>query len=256
MKFARLFRSVCIAIGAVVTVLGAGAQAQTQGKVYIVTALKAPLYSAPDENKKTLTTLNRGRRVQAAGPERNGFIPLLTRSGGRAWIKASDVTPERSSAAAPTTDSSTPRRRSNTSAGTSGPFGLYALTYDLGLSAGSVGSVSYTEVNFGLNAYFYEWLAWRNALFGRFPSSGNSVYGLDSSVRGILNLPMLTAFAGPGYRLANEDSSAPFLEGGLILKVGGFAIGGGLKSILNSFVKSNASDDIQYFLILSGGGSL
>lgn len=253
----RFFRQLCMPIVVIVMALVSYARAQADGAVLVVTALKAPLYSAPDENKKTLTTLNRGRRVQAAGPERNGFIPLQTRSGAKAWIKASDVAPEKFSGSdvVEPAGPSNQKRRLRTSE-RSGPFGLYALTFDLGLSAGSVNNVSYTEVNLGLNAYFWEWLNWRNALFGRFPSSGNSIYGLDSSVRGILHLPLLTAFAGPGYRFANEGQSAPFGEAGLILKVAGISLGGGVKTILNSWVTPNAPNDTQYFLILAGGGSL
>jgi len=260
--FARLFRSLFIPIALIVLAFSTNARAQIEGKVFVVTALKAHLYSAPADDRKTLTTLNRGRRVQAVGPEQNGFIPLLTRSGTKAWIKASEVTPEKFSGSdivEPAANPSNPKRRSRTnssSRGPSGPFGLYALTFDLGLSTGAVNNVSYTEVNLGLNAYFKEWLAWRNALFGRFPSSGNTVYGLDSSVRGILHLPILTAFAGPGYRIANEDQSAPFAEAGLVLKLAGISVGGGVKSIMNSWVKANAPNDTQYFLILSGGGSL
>ena len=140
-------------------------------------------------------------------------------------------------------------------------FGLHKVTFDLGVSAGSVASRSYTEANFGLNIYFAEWLAWRNAVFARFIEGTDNVYGLDTSVRGIFNADGgalgFTAFAGPGYRFINGGSGqAPFVEGGLVLRLAGIAVGGGLKTVYNSWVRKDDPNDTQYFIILSGGGSL
>jgi hypothetical protein len=139
-------------------------------------------------------------------------------------------------------------------------FGLHHATFDLGASLGSVNDVNYTEANLGLNLYFFEWLAWRNAIFGRFLSGQDAIWGLDSSVRGILNLGDgalgMTAFAGPGYRFVNKGDNAPLLEAGIVFRLAGIALGGGAKTIINSAVRSSAPNDTQYFLILAGGGSL
>lgn len=242
--------------------------------VFVITAMQAPLYTAPHENSRSSTVLARGRRVQAAGPAQGGFIPVLTRSGNQAWIKESDLALEKGSALPSTTSAADvvepatqPQRRSRAAsspranraskpARDSSPFGLHALTFDFGLSGGSVGGVSYAEANLGLNAYFAEWLAWRNAIFGRFPQTGQTTYGLDTSLRGILNVPFLTAFAGPGYRFVTEGGSAPLVEGGVVLKLGILAIGGGVKVVMTSWSKSGAQNDTQYFVILGGGGSL
>lgn len=140
-------------------------------------------------------------------------------------------------------------------------FGLHRVTFDLGVSTGSVNGITYTEANLGLNLYFFQWLAWRNAFFGRFMTGEETLTGVDSSARLILNLDGgalgLTAFAGPGWRFVTKgDASAPLLEAGLVLRLAGLALGGGMKTIINSAIRSGAPNDTQYFLILSGGGRL
>lgn len=235
-------------------------EAQDAGSVMVITAPNATLYLAPSENRKSRTVLARGRRVEAAGRAENGFIPIATR-GTKAWIRAGDVEAEAPTAGEflqPVEPRGRPRqarapRRSS-------PLGLHRLTFDLGASSGSVNDVSYTEVGVGLNAYFTDWLAWRNAVFGRFVSGGTNVYGLDTSVRGILDLSGsvagLTFFAGPGFRFVNEGFNTPFAEGGVVLRVGGISLGGGAKVLLNSIVRSGTKNDTQYFIIIAGGGSL
>ena len=113
-----------------------------------------------------------------------------------------------------------------------------------------------------------EYLNWRNALFSRFDSSTENIYGLDSSLR--LQTTAMTSddsfgfhvFAGPGVRLASENWNAVFGEAGLVFKIGGIKIGGGIKSISyieNRKDKNNQElpkNDQQVFIILAGGGSL
>ena len=139
------------------------------------------------------------------------------------------------------------------------PFGIERMTFDLGASLGSYGDLSYTEINLGLNTYFSEYFAWRNAIFARFMEQTDNIFGLDTSFRGIFNAgdhgTGVTIFAGPGYRFANRGSSAPLVEGGLVLHLAGLSIGGGVKTILTSVVNSGAKNDTQYFIILSGSGS-
>lgn len=230
------------------------------GEVYVVTAASAVIYNSPSEGARSTSTLARGRRVQSAGTEQNGFIPVMTRTGARAWIKASELTPELNSGtdvaeppAQPAKRAAPMRPQRARSAG--GGFGLKKITYDLGISGGSTGSVNYTEANLGFNVYVADWLAWRNAIFGRF-SSSTTIYGLDSSVRGILDLAILTAFAGPGWRIVNQGVSAPLVEAGAVVKLAGLSIGGGVKTILNSWAAPGLQNDTQYFIILAGGGSL
>jgi hypothetical protein len=134
------------------------------------------------------------------------------------------------------------------------------LTYDLGVSAGKVYDSSYLEANLGFNYYFIDWLAWRNAFFYRFVDQADDLYGIDTSARAIGNLDLgiggLTAFAGPGFRFVNKGKNAPFVEGGLVLKFAGLAIGGGVKTIFNDFADKDLENDTQFFIILSGAGSL
>ena len=233
--------------------------AEGSGSVFVVTAPSATVFQNPGESSKTGKQLSRGRRVESAGDEENGFIPVQTRTGTRVWLRKSDLKREASREMEGDLEPAEPK-----AAGARGSkrsvLGLERLTFDLGASGGSVGSVSYTEVQLGFNAYFYEWLAWRNAVFGRFPSTGASVYGLDSSMRGILDLSLaatgITVFAGPGVRFPNQGAVTPFAEAGAVFKIIGLALGGGAKVVLNSWVQSGAANDTQYFIILAGGGSL
>jgi hypothetical protein len=140
-------------------------------------------------------------------------------------------------------------------------------TYDLGLSTGNYSDHSYTEIQGGLNWYLLDSVAWRNALFTRFGSEIDSASGLDTSLRYVYNSPRdergfgVGFFAGPGYRISNKENSGLFGEAGATVKAGGFAIGGGVKSISYSSpgkdsrgVELSKSDTVV-FLILAGGGA-
>lgn len=144
--------------------------------------------------------------------------------------------------------------------GGDGGFGFDRVTYDIGLSAGSAGGRSYTEAALGLNAFFFKYFAWRNALWGRFADQTGNVYGIDTSLRGAYSMGNraggFTLFGGPGFRLPSKGDSAPFAEGGLVVRLAGLSLGAGVKSILNSWVRTNGENDVQYFLILAGGGTL
>jgi hypothetical protein len=230
------------------------------GGVFVVISPTATVFQNPLESSKTGKQLMRGRRIEAAGDEENGFIPVKTRMGSRVWLRSSDLKSEASRDTSAELEPSEPRSESRPQTTKPSIFGLQRLTFDLGASGGAVGEISYTEAQLGLNAYFYEWLAWRNAVFGRFPSKGTSIYGLDSSARGILDLSVastgLTIFAGPGVRFPNAGAVTPFGELGALLKFIGIAVGGGAKIVLNSWVHSGAANDTQYFIILAGGGDL
>lgn len=143
-----------------------------------------------------------------------------------------------------------------------------ALSWDLGGSVGSYGGKSYSEINLGLNWQLKDYFVWRNAVFGRFPNGGDSIYGLDTTARfqtyaesegGTFGVGF---FGGPGYRFSAIDYTAAFLEGGLIMKLGGLNIGGGVKQFyysnpgLNSAGQRLPNSDTVVFLILSGGGVL
>jgi hypothetical protein len=145
------------------------------------------------------------------------------------------------------------------------------FTYDISASVGSAstsaGDSSYTEIALGLNTFFSDWFVWRNSGFTRMGQGYDGTYGLDSSARFVLNLGDsafgLNAFLGPGYRVvlnqstgANQTDSAPFAEAGAVFRLGGLNLGGGMKSVFNSMVRTGSKDDVQYFLILSGGGAL
>lgn len=141
------------------------------------------------------------------------------------------------------------------------------LTYDLGVSSGSINDRTYTEVNLGLNWFMTDWVNWRNAAFSRQGSGIESVQGLDSSLRFFGSSYTqgrglgVDAFAGPGVRLASNKHSAVFGEAGLVFQLGGIRLGAGAK-VLNYFENreidnvSLPKNETQYFIILGGGGSL
>lgn len=150
------------------------------------------------------------------------------------------------------------------------PHSGIRFTYDLSASTGSSGGATYTEIALGLNTFFDDWIVWRNAGFSRMGTGYDGTYGLDTSARFQMDLGDqslgLHTFAGPGYRFVVTESqetgvskrtdSAPFVEAGAILKLGGLRLGAGLKTVLSSLLGENRQDETQYFLILSGGGAL
>ncbi len=142
------------------------------------------------------------------------------------------------------------------------------LTWDLGASAGSYGGANYSEINLGLNWQLTDYFVWRNAVFGRFPNGAENVYGLDTTARfqtfaqtesGTFGIGF---FGGPGFRFSKINYTAAFLEGGMILKMGGLNVGGGVKQFYYSNPGTDvlgnrlSTSDTVVFLILSGGGAL
>ena len=224
-----------------------------RGEVLVIGSSSTYLFAGPNETLKTNSVIPAGRRVKAAGAAENGFVPLVTKSG-RAWVRVTDVQVEVATAAEVIDPGA--RRPEPTRF----PVGIERMTFDIGGSFGSYGDQSYTELNLGLNTYFSEYFAWRNAVFGRFSQQSENIFGLDTSLRGIYSYGLggtgFTAFAGPGYRFVNRGSSAPLLEGGLVLHLAGLSIGGGVKTVLTSVVQSGVKNDTQYFIILAGSGSL
>ncbi len=143
------------------------------------------------------------------------------------------------------------------------------ITYDVSGSTGTYNSRTYNEITLGLNWFFSDWFVWRNAAFSRQSSSSEETYqGLDSSARLTTTLGdpqeglSLTAFGGPGVRLASKNKNAAFAEAGLSIKLGGIRIGAGAK-VLEYFSTQKDSTgvtlpkgDTQYFVTISGGGVL
>jgi len=143
------------------------------------------------------------------------------------------------------------------------------ITYDLSASFGTYNDHNYNEVTLGLNWYLSDWFNWRNSGFTRFGNQIESVSGLDSSARfqGSYESDNKTfgvnGFIGPGVRLATANSNAAFGEAGLVFKLGGLRIGGGVKSLYYLADRKDSTtginlprNDNQVFLILSGSGVL
>jgi hypothetical protein len=144
-----------------------------------------------------------------------------------------------------------------------------SLSYDINAGSGTYNNVSYSEINLGLNWMVADWLNWRNALFARLPSTGDSISGLDSSLRlqgqalsegGTFGL---SGFIGPGVRFASRDANAAFAEAGLMFKLGGISLGAGVKSLYYYKARQDSvtnaelpRNDNQFFIVLGGSGSL
>ena len=139
---------------------------------------------------------------------------------------------------------------------------------DISGSSGNYNGSTYSEINFGLNLNFTDWLTWRNAAFKRFSPGGLAdSSGLDSSFRFILDTHFdgggVSFFAGPGYRWANPaKQNGIFGEGGATLHLGRFSLGAGAKYLRYDQAQYDSSglqtkrDDISYFITIAGGAAL
>lgn len=140
-------------------------------------------------------------------------------------------------------------------------------TYDVGAMAGTDQLGSYTEIQVGANWYQNQWLSWRNALFSRFGSDYDTIYGLDTEIRGELNFNQrnsgfgLQLYAGPGARFATRDSSAGFLEVGALFRIARIYIGGSVRQLYYMNDREDRlglplpKEETQSSFILAGGGS-
>lgn len=217
----------------------------------VVDSPTAAIYDRPDGN--AISRVKAGQKFRATRTKEAGYIKLSTKSGRQMWIRETDVVTDPDEIENDLV-SGDPESEEQEAASYS------KLTWDIGVSSGSSGGSSYTEGSVGLNYFFLDWLAWRNAAFARFTTPEN-VYGLDSSLRAFANLGLtekssVTFFGGPGFRFITKGTNTPFLEGGAVAKLGGFNIGGGAKHFLLNSVNSTLTNETQYFIILSGGGSL
>lgn len=143
-----------------------------------------------------------------------------------------------------------------------------SLSYDLSGGSGSRDGETYSEIHLGLNWFVYDWLNWRNSIFTQFGSETKTIYGLDSAT--LFNVEAYTSnrslgielYAGPGLRLASENSNAVFGKAGVTLALGGLRIGAGVQA--NHYLEDRTDknnrvlgkDETQYFIILAGSGSL
>jgi hypothetical protein len=143
------------------------------------------------------------------------------------------------------------------------------MSYDVSGGVGSYDGNSYTEIHLGLNYFPAEWLNWRNSVFTKYGSSLNSIYGLDSAL--LFQTSAYTqsrgagveVFLGPGVRLASENNNAGFAQGGITFALGGLRLGFGAQALhywANDRTDKNnvllPNDEINYFITISGGGSI
>jgi hypothetical protein len=141
------------------------------------------------------------------------------------------------------------------------------FSYDISGGVGSYDGNSYSQLQLGLNWYAYEWLNWRNAAFTQFGSTIKTVYGLDSSI--LFKTEAYTqsrslgveVFAGPGVRLASENSNAGFAQAGITFQLAGLRLGVGAQALHYWQDRTDKNDvtmprdEMNYFITIAGGGS-
>jgi hypothetical protein len=139
------------------------------------------------------------------------------------------------------------------------PFVVKKWTLEL---EGTMGTTpqgdGYQEFGLGANAYFYNWLAWRNVAFFRpaTQNNGTPIYGIDTTERMSYEFSRATGlavFGSPGFRLAGGGNAAPLLEGGVTIRIAGLTLGGGARALLHSWVDTAGSNETQFFINLSTG---
>jgi hypothetical protein len=142
------------------------------------------------------------------------------------------------------------------------------VTWDLGVASGKYQSsnapypdITFTEGDVGLNWFFIDYVAWRNAVFVRFPTGEKTVEGIDSGLRLQSRIDFgarsgLNLFTGAGFRFENLGGNVPFGEIGLSVQVSGLTIGGGAKVFFEKLINASTPTYVQYFIILSGSGVL
>jgi hypothetical protein len=142
------------------------------------------------------------------------------------------------------------------------------VSYDISGGSGTRDGVSYSEIHLGLNWFIQDYLNWRNSLFTQFGDKINTVYGLDSAA--LFNTEFynsnrnlgLELYAGPGVRMASENSNAVFGKAGLVFALGGIRLGGGVQALhyFETRRETNGTamplDEVQTFITISGGGTL
>lgn len=142
------------------------------------------------------------------------------------------------------------------------------VTYDLSGSSGTREGSNYSEIHLGLNWFLNDNFNWRNSVFTQFGTNIKTVNGLDSAA--LLNYQAYTQsrklglefYVGPGVRLATEKSNAAFAKAGLTFALGGLRVGGGVQALhyledrMDADGKLLNKDEVQTFIVLSGGGNL
>lgn len=146
-------------------------------------------------------------------------------------------------------------------------FAQSRVTYDLTGSSGTRDGESFTEIHLGLNWFIKEHINWRNSVFTQFGNEIKTIYGLDTEA--LFNWEAYTQsrglgielFAGPGFRFASENSNAVFGKAGLTFGIAGLRIGGGVQAFHYWEDRKDKDenildkDEVQYFVIIAGGGS-
>jgi hypothetical protein len=146
--------------------------------------------------------------------------------------------------------------------------GSSTLSYDVSGGSGSHNGNAYSEIHLGLNWYPTEWFNWRNSVFTQFGSTMNTIYGLDTAA--LFEYSAYTDarslgvefYAGPGLRFANEKSNAVFGKAGVTFAFGGLRLGGSVQQTRYFSSRTDKDnyvlpkDETQYFITISGGGTI
>ncbi len=141
------------------------------------------------------------------------------------------------------------------------------VSYDISGGSGTRDGTSFSEIHLGLNWFVLDHLNWRNSIFTRFGDRINTIYGLDSAA--LFNTDFYNSdkslgvefYAGPGVRVASENSNALFGKAGVTLALGGIRLGVGMQALYYLETRRETDgttlpeNEMQTFIIISGSGS-
>jgi hypothetical protein len=136
------------------------------------------------------------------------------------------------------------------------PFVVKKWNFDAGAAGGARNGTGYSEYGLAANAYFYDWLAWRNSVYMRAGENGKRNFGFDTSERFVYEIGRsgFSLFAAPGFRFGGALGNAPFAEAGAILELGPVAVGGGARELFASWTRTAAGNETQVFVSIFAGG--
>jgi hypothetical protein len=234
--------------------IGISSSAQAADQEMTVQNADTAVYSSTDSGAAPTMKLKKGQKVRAEGKSDGGFYKLKTKSGKPLFVRVDDV---KANSPAPEDDLETlPAANSHKSAKSAGESSFDRFKFDLGGSSGNSNGRTFFEAHLGVDYYFLSWFYLREAPFYRLPDNHVATYGLDSSINGQLDIPIVPEFApnlgiGGGYRVTNIGKDAPFLEGGLEAGFKGTSFNASMKYIMNEQVKNGLANERIYTLSAS-----
>lgn len=115
---------------------------------------------------------------------------------------------------------------------------------------------NFSEVEFKLNYHIDDTFGVSASIFRRF------IEGVDDQYGGRVTLPVqfdlgghelgLRPYMAPGYSIS-RDKHAPFVDGGVLVKLAVMRFGVGYRLTLNEVVKNGGKDEAQLYMFFTAG---